>query len=123
MYQTFLILGITTLFTVTAHLFLKRGVLNLGVLDFSLNNLLNLIIRIMQNFWLIGGLLMITMSFILWLFFISRVKLNLAYPLATSLNVILIVFSSWLFLKEQLLPIQILAIVIIIFGIFLLLKP
>ena len=123
MYQNLLLLGITTLFTVSAHLFLKKGVLSLKDLDFSIGNFLNLIVRILQNFWLVGGMFLIAISFISWLFFISRVKLNLAYPLATSVNVILIVFFSWLLLKEQLLPIQIFGIATIIFGIFLLLKP
>ena len=122
MFQIFLILGISILFTVGAQLFLKKGVLNLGTLDFSVNNFLNLIPRIFQNIWLMGGLFLLGISFLLWLFVISKIKLSVAYPISTSLNFILIALFSWLFLKEQLLPIQIFGIVIIIFGIFILVK-
>jgi len=123
MYQTFLILGITILCTVSAHLCFKKWVLNFGALDFSIHNFLDLIPRILQNVWLIGGLFLLGISFLLWLFVISRIKLSLAYPIVASLNLSLIVLFSWLFFREQLSSIQILGIAIIIFGIFLLLKP
>ena len=122
MSQTFLFLGITVFFTVLSHLCLKKGVLSLGNLNFSFDNFISLFPRILQNYWLAGGLFLIGISFIFWLFVISRIKLNLAYPITTGLNVALIVIFSWLFLKEHLLPIQILGIVVIIFGIFLVLK-
>jgi multidrug transporter EmrE-like cation transporter len=109
--------------TVAAQLCLKKGVLTLGSINFSINNFLGLIPRIFQNIWLLGGLFLYGISFILWLFVISKIKLNTAYPIATSLNFSLVVIFSWFFLKEQMLPIQILGIAVIIFGIFLLLKP
>jgi multidrug transporter EmrE-like cation transporter len=123
MYQTFLILVISIFFTVGAQLCLKKGVLNLGTLDISINSILNLIPRIFQNIWLMVGLFLFGIGFLLWLFVISKIKLNTAYPIATSLSFSLVVLFSWLFFKEHLLPIQILGIAVIIFGIFLLLKP
>jgi len=122
MYQPFLILVISIFFTVSAQLCLKKGVLSLGTLDFSVNNLLNLFPRIFQNIWLMAGLFLFGIGFFLWIFIISRIKLNMAYPISTSLSLSLIAFFSWLFFKEQLLPIQILGIAVIILGIFLL-KP
>lgn len=122
MYQTYLILLFSILSTVGAQLCLKRGVLDLGSLNISINSFFGLIPRILQNIWLLGGLLLYGISFILWLFVISKIKLNTAYPIATSLNFSLVVIFSWLFLKEQMLPVQILGIAVIIFGIFLLLK-
>lgn len=123
MFQTFLILGISIVLAVGAQLSLKKGVLNLGTLNFSFSNFLGLIPRIFQNVWLLGGLFLFGISFLLWLFVISKIKLSVAYPISTSLNFILIALFSWLFLREQLLPTQILGIVVIIFGIFLLMKP
>lgn len=123
MFQAFLILIISILLGVSAQLFLKRGVLDLGSLDFSLNNFFGLISRISQNIWLIGGLFLFGISFLLWLFVLSRLKLSVAYPISTSLSFIFIALFSWLFLKEQLVPVQILGIFIILLGIFLLLKP
>jgi multidrug transporter EmrE-like cation transporter len=123
MFQSFLILIISILFGVSAQLFLKRGVLNLGSLDFSLNGFLGLIHRVFQNIWLMGGLFLFGISFLLWIFVLSRFKLSVAYPISTSLSFTLIALFSWLFLREQLVPVQILGIFIIILGIFLLLKP
>lgn len=120
--QTLFLLGITIFFTVFSHLCLKKGVLSLGKLDFSLNSFFGLFPRLIQNHWLVGGLISIGISFIFWLFVISRIKLNLAYPIATSINIGLIVVLSWIFLKEHFFPIQILGIVVIIFGIFLILR-
>jgi len=123
MYQTFLILLASVLSTVVAQLCLKKGVLDLGNLNISINSFLGLIPRIFQNIWLMVGLSLYGISFLLWLFVISKIKMNTAYPIATSLNFSLVVLFSWLFFKEQLFPIQILGIAVIIFGIFLLLKP
>ncbi|MCX6760666.1 MAG: SMR family transporter [Candidatus Nealsonbacteria bacterium] len=123
MYQTYLILLVSVLSTVAAQLCLKKGVLALGSMNLSINSFLGLIPRIFQNIWLLGGLFLYGISFILWLFVISKIKLNTAYPIATSLNFSLVVIFSWLFLKEQMLPVQILGIAVIVFGIFLLLKP
>jgi len=123
MYQTFLILIASVFFTVTAQLCLKKGILALGSLDASFSSFLSLIPRVFQNIWLMGGVFLYGISFLLWLFVISKIKLNTAYPIAASLNFSLVVLFSWLFFKEHLLPIQILGIAVIIFGIFLLLKP
>jgi len=62
-------------------------------------------------------------AFLLWLFVISRIKLNVAYPVVASLTIGLIALFSWLFFKEHLELIQVLGIALIIFGILLLLKP
>jgi multidrug transporter EmrE-like cation transporter len=123
MYQTYLILLASVLSTVAAQLCLKRGILSLGSLNVSVSSFLSLIPRIFQSIWLMGGLFLYGISFLLWLFVISKIKLNTAYPIATSLSFSLVVLFSWFFFKEHLLPIQILGIAVIIFGIFLLLKP
>lgn len=123
MYQTFLILGFAILSAVFAQLLLKKGVLKLGVLDFSIQGLLGLIPRILQNVWLLGGLFLLGVAFLLWLFVISKIKLNVAYPVVASLTIGLISLFSWLLFKEHLGLIQILGIALIIFGILLLLRP
>lgn len=123
MYQAYIILLVSVLSTVAAQLCLKKGVLALGNLNLSLNSFLSLAARIFQNTWLLAGLFLYGISFFLWLFVISKIKLNTAYPVATSLNFSLVVIFSWFFLKEQMVPVQVLGIAVIIFGIFLLLKP
>ncbi|MBA4318686.1 MAG: hypothetical protein C0412_09815 [Flavobacterium sp.] len=56
MNHPFLLLGIAILFTVTAQLLLKRGMLLVGKLEFSLSNLLGLISQVFQSPYLFGGM-------------------------------------------------------------------
>lgn len=123
MIQTILIFVFSILFTVSAQLLFKKGVLELGTLSFSINSIFNLILQVLRNLWLMGGVFLLGISFIFWLFLLSRFKLSIAYPILTSVDFILIMLFAFIFLKEKLLPLQILGIFVIIIGIFLLLKP
>jgi multidrug transporter EmrE-like cation transporter len=122
MIQTIILLACSILTTVFAQLLLKKGMSLLGSLNFSWNNFFGLISQIFHNIWLASGLLLFGVSFLFWLFVISRVKLSMVYPISTSLNFILITFFSWLFLREQLSLAQFFGIMVIIAGIFILAK-
>ncbi len=119
--QTALILIGSVLTTVSAQLLLKKGVLTLETQEFSLINFLGIIPKVFQNIWLLGGIFFFGISFFLWIFILSKMQLNMAYPVVISLNFILITVGSWIFFKEYLSFIQILGIIVIIFGIFLVL--
>lgn len=118
--QSYLVVLIPIIAASAAQLLLKRGLLTLGKLDFSLGNLLSLIPRILQNFWLVAGLILFGVSFLVYLFALSKYQLNIVYPIFVSAGVIIVSLSSWFFFKETLTLLQILGIVFIIFGIFLL---
>lgn len=121
-YQPFLLLGISIFLTVAAHLSLKKGMTLIGELEFSLSNLLNLIFQLFQNIYLFLGLLFFATAFFFWLFVLSRIQLNIIYPISIGLNFALITIGSWFLFKEYLSLFQIIGIGFIIFGIFLLLK-
>lgn len=120
MCQTILILVIPIFTAAIAQLFFKKGILGLGNLDFSISGILALIPRILQSGWLVGGIILFGISFLVYLFALSKFQLNIAYPIFVSAGVILIASASWFFFKETLSWPQILGIVAIIFGIFLL---
>ncbi|MFH1462563.1 MAG: SMR family transporter [bacterium] len=120
--QVFLLLLISIFITASAHLCFKKAMIAFGSLDFSLHNILFLIPRIVQNAWLILGIFLFGASFILWLFILSKLQLNIAYPIAISCEVTLVTIGAWFLFKEYISPIQILGIVVIIIGIFLLVK-
>ncbi len=122
MLQSFLFLGFSILATATAQLLLKRGMMSVGQMNFSFSNLLNLVAQIFHNIYLFLGLLFFGLSFFSWLFVLSRLQLNIAYPIVTSLNFCLVVAGSWFLFKEELSLVQISGIGFIAFGIFLLLK-
>ena len=123
MSQSFLLLGIAIITTAAAHLLLKKGMLIVGELNFSLSNLSNLFLQLFQNIYLLLGLISFGTAFFFWLFVLSKVQLSIAYPIITSLNFCLVILGSWFFFKEELSLLQIMGVGLIVFGIFLLLKP
>ena len=116
----FFIIIVPIIFASAAQLLLKRGLLSFGSLNFSLANLFDLVFRVLQNGYLLGGAALYGASFFLYLFALSRFQLNVVYPTFVSAGIVIISLSSWFFLKEALSWPQILGIISIIFGIFLL---
>lgn len=119
-FSTILGLIISIIAASVAQIFLKKGVLNLTDLDMSFSSLLKLFLSIFQNKWLFSGALLFILSFIFYLFVISKLQLSLAYPIMVSIGIVLVAIGSWIFLKEHISQWQILGIILIIFGIFLL---
>jgi multidrug transporter EmrE-like cation transporter len=117
------ILFISILAAATAQLSIKKGVSFLGPLEFSLNNLGGLIFQVLKNFYIVFGLFLLGVSFMLWIFVISKKQLNIVYPVSASFTIILVTVFSWFLFKEQLSFYHIAGIFLIILGIFLLLKP
>lgn len=119
MLQIFLIVIFSILTTVSAQLCLKKGLLGMGNLDFSLSGLSRLLLMLFQNVWLLGGLFLFGVSFLFWLFVLSKFQLSMIYPVVVSCNFCLIAIASWFLFKEHLSSFQIIGIAVIIFGIFL----
>lgn len=120
-WQNLFILLIPIFAIAAAQLCYKKGVLGLGELNFSYSGFLNLIPRIFQNGWLIMGIALFGIGFLLYLFVLNKIQLNVAYPVLVSGGIILITIASWFLFKESLSWLQILGIITIIFGIYLLL--
>lgn len=104
----------------TAQLFFKKGVLLLGDLEFSGSGFLDQLPNALKNPWLMGGALLFLVGFIFYAFVLSKIQLNIAYPILTSMGIILVALGSWAFLGEVLSWHQIIGIALIISGIFLL---
>lgn len=121
MSQAILFLVISIFTTVGAQLCLKHGVSSLGAFNLSLSGFFLLILRVFQNIWLLGGLFLFGISFLLWLVLLSKLQLNILYPVSVGSNFCLITIASWFLFKEYLSPIQILGIAVIMLGVFLVL--
>jgi multidrug transporter EmrE-like cation transporter len=115
--QSFLIL-IVPILAAAGQICFKKGVLGLGDLTFSLSGIFYLIPRIFQNIWLTAGIFLFGFGFLLYLFALSKLQLNIAYPIMVSAQILLIVLYSWFFFKAPLSSVQFLGIVAMIFGIF-----
>lgn len=116
----FFFLLIPILTASTAQLFFKKGVSSVGHLNFSLSGIIFFILRVLQNSWMIGGVILFAIAFLSYLLALSKFQLNVIYPILVSAGIILVTGASWLFFKETLSWLQILGMVIILFGIFLL---
>lgn len=115
------IIALIPIFTAaSAQILFKKGISEFGRLEFSIAGVFNLIPRILQSPWLLTGMFLFGISFLVYLFVISKLQLGVIYPIVTSGGVILISLISWLLFKENLSTLQIVGIAVIIFGIFLL---
>ncbi|MEK7584223.1 MAG: EamA family transporter [Patescibacteria group bacterium] len=99
------------------QLLLKKGMLLLGPLEFSLAHIPVLIIAVLKNLYIWFALVLYGFGFIFWLFILSKVKLSLAYP-ALSLVYVLVILGSWLIFKENISYPQLIGIVCIFVGLF-----
>jgi len=119
-FSTILAILVSVITASMAQIFLKKGVMNLTDLDLSFSSLLKLFASIFQNKWLFLGSSLFIFSFVFYLFVLSKLQLNLAYPVMVSAGIVLVAIGSWIFFQEQVSQWQILGIFLIIFGIFLL---
>ncbi len=120
MNSTFLFLAVSILFASSAQLLVKKGALLLGKLEFSLENIFGVILHILKNFYIMSGLFCLGLSFLLWIFIVSKKQLNIVYPISSSLTIVLVVIFSWFLFSENLSLWQISGILLVILGIFLL---
>jgi|SRR3989344_2064407 len=102
------------------QILLKKGMLGLGSLKLSFSGIFYLIPQIFRNKWLIAGIISYSTGFFSYLFALSHLQLNIAYPTAVSGGIILVSLSSRFFFKESMALYQISGIIIIILGIALL---
>lgn len=115
------LLLVDILLAVTGQLLLKKAMLILGPIEFSLDNIWPLILSAIKNLYIWVAMCCYVLAMLLWMFVLSKVKLSAAYPM-TSLIYVLVVFGSWVFLKESLGIYQVIGTSLVIIGLFFLLK-
>lgn len=118
----YIILFVSLVFAVSGQILLKKGSLTLGEIAKSPRGIIDLGLSMLKNFNIFGSLVMFGIAFFLWTWVLSKMQLNVVYPIAVAVQLILLAVGSWLLLKETLSVAQIAGILIIIFGIFLLLR-
>jgi multidrug transporter EmrE-like cation transporter len=121
--SVFLFLTFSILATAGAQIMLKKGVLAMGQPVFSVSGIFNLFLQVFHNMYLLLGLVFFGLSFFSWLFVLSKLQLNIAYPIITGINFLLVTLGSWLLFKESISFLQIFGMGFIILGAFLILKP
>lgn len=97
-------LVISMLFGVVGQLFIKRGLNNLGALDFAAG-LVGSYLRVFLSPLVILGLGIYVLGVFFWLYALSKVDLSYAYPFV-SLSYVLVILASWMFLGEHITPLR-----------------
>ncbi len=118
----YLILFTTLTLAVSAQVLLKKGASTLGEAVTSGRNIIEFGFLIFKNVYILGGAALLAVTFVIWVWLLSRMQLNIAYPIAVSFQILLLSTASWFLFKESLSPVQIIGIGVIIFGTFLILK-
>ena len=105
------------LLSTTGELFLKRGMNEIGALDFAaLDTIVPTIVKMLTNpnIWI--GFIGFGFGSFFWLSVISRVPVSLAYPMLGLMYVIIVV-ESWVFLGEGLHPMRVLGSIVVGIGV------
>ena len=96
------------LFSTTGELFLKRGMTQVGALDFTATEMiLPTLLKMALNINLWVGFTGFMLGSLFWLSVISRVPLSLAYPML-GLGYVIVAVESWIFLGEKFHPLLLL---------------
>jgi drug/metabolite transporter (DMT)-like permease len=115
--KDFILIIISVLLSSVAQMFLKLGMTKVGRISDPGEALTKLPLALLNPF-VLGGLFIFGISALSWLVVLSRVKLNIAYPMV-SLGYVAVIIFSWLILKEPLKPSTIAGCVTVIIGLFL----
>jgi len=111
--MVYLLLLIETCLVVAAQLVLRRGAQALSDQELGVR----IVLEPFRNPYIFSGLLLHGISFFLYVFVLSRLRLNVVYPVSTGATIVLISVLSVFFLSETLNAIQAAGILTIVVGI------
>lgn len=102
---------------VVAQLFIKKGLVSMGSLDFS-GQLVGSYLKILVSPFVLFGLALYFLGVFFWLYALSKLELSLAFPFV-SLSYVLVVLFSWLALGESISYLRWIGVFVICFGVLL----
>lgn len=79
-------------------------------------NMKGLDIRELLNIRLLSGALLFGLSFLAWIFILSKTNLSYSFPFAVGFGYTSVIVLSYFILKEDIAPLQILGIIIVGLG-------
>lgn len=97
-----------------AQIFLKFGMNNMSrsISSIGIGNIPSLI----QNLYVMTGGTLYALSFIIWLYVLSKVKLSYAYPFI-SLSYVIVAILGFLILDEKISPVAWAGILLVVIGV------
>lgn len=112
------LLIISVSLNVTANILLKRGVTAFGGISGQKAHLIADLTKAAFSPFIIGGLALYGLSFLIWLRVLSFNDLSRSYPIFASIVFLFTTVGSIVFLKESVSPTRVLGIIVILSGIF-----
>jgi len=103
---------------VFGQIMMKTGMLQIGTYSLFQKNILFQYIKIFLNPYVFLGLTAYFISTVFWLYLISKVPLNFAYPML-SISYVLVAMASYFLFKETINPINWAGIFVIMLGVIL----
>jgi multidrug transporter EmrE-like cation transporter len=100
------------------QLALKRGMNNFGELTLSMDKIVNVIVRMATNPYVVVGMLVYGASTVFWLAALSRVDLSFAYPFA-SLSYVVMLVGAWQLFDENISILRLVGCVVVVAGVLL----
>ncbi|MDA8390665.1 MAG: 4-amino-4-deoxy-L-arabinose transferase [Gammaproteobacteria bacterium] len=115
-YLPLIVLGV--LLNAIAQLLLKEGMRRIGYFAFDWANVVPIGLRIAVNPFVLGGLILYVVSFVVWLLVLSRVAVSFAYPML-SLGYIFNAVAAYYLFSENVTLTRFAGICVIVLGTYL----
>lgn len=112
------LLIISVIFNVVANILLKKGVVSFGGISSESSKLIAGLTRAAYNPYIIFGLALYGLSFLIWLRVLSFNDLSKSYPIFATCVFVLTTIGSVAFLNEHVSLLRIAGITIMLLGIF-----
>jgi len=112
------LLVVSVAFNVTANILLKTAVTKTGGISAESTQILTNIAKVAINPYLIAGLTLYGLSFLIWLRVLTFNDLSRSYPIFATIVFLMTTLGSIIFLKEDINLIRVAGIAVMLTGIF-----
>ena len=112
------LLVVSVAFNVTANILLKTGVVKTGGIAAETTNIIASILKVATSPYIIVGLALYGLSFLIWLRVLTFNDLSRSYPIFATIVFLMTTLGSIIFLKENITPIRVVGIAVMLTGIF-----
>ena len=115
--QTFTLLLTGVLLNAGAQLLLKAGANTVGHVALTPDSLMSAGMKFATEPHIFGGLVCYAISVVVWIITLTRVEVSVAYPML-SIGYVVNAVAAWALFSEQVTPMRMLGIGIIILGVW-----
>ena len=112
------LLVVSVAFNVTANILLKTAVTKTGGISAESTQILTNIAKVAFSPYLIAGLILYGLSFLIWLRVLTFNDLSRSYPIFATIVFWMTTLGSVIFLKEKITVIRVVGIAVMLTGIF-----